>query len=172
MKQSSKTSLFVAALVSLVLGVALAVYAQSVSMARLAEDKAGISKMDWILLNTRVHVLEQALKDDLAVPLVATAYSFDAEKQQVAISVFVSPAWLGKADFQAVNKALSARALALCVAPALAQRGEYLASMMFAPGKPPKDYCSIRFFTHSLDRLGNLTVRDVALYEAGQLVVK
>lgn len=156
----------------LVLGVAIGIWAQSTSMAKLAEEKAGISKMDWILLNTRIHVLEQALKDDLAVPLVASAYSFDVEKQQVGISVYVSPAWLGKTDFAAVNKALSARATALCVAPALAQRGEYLASMMFAPGKPPKGYCSIRFFTHSLDRSGNLTAKDVALYEAGQLVVK
>jgi len=117
-------------------------------------------------------VLEQALKEDLAVPLVATGYSFDPQKQQIDISVYVSPAWLSKTDSQGASKGLSSRATTLCVAPALAQRGEYLASMMFAPGKPPKDYCSIRFFTHSLDRSGNLTVKDVALYEAGQLVVK
>jgi len=172
MKKLSKIMLLVTALAILVLGGVIGICAQSASMAKLAEEKAGISKMDWILLNTRIHVLEQALKDDLAVPLVATAYSFEPEKQQIQISVFVSPAWFGKADFQAVNKALSARALALCVAPALAQRGEYLASMMLAPGKPPRDYCSIRFFTHSFDQSGSLTVKEVALYQAGQLIVK
>jgi hypothetical protein len=158
---------------ALVFGVAIGICAQSASISKLAAERADLSKMDWILLNTRVHVLEQALKEDLAVPLVPTSYSFEQEKQKISISVYVSPVWLAKTNVQEANKSLSVRASFLCGAPFLAQQGEFFVSMFKVSGeKPPKDYCSIRFFTHGLDRSGNLTVKDVALYEAGQLVVK
>ncbi len=168
MKKGSNKLLLIGLLTGLVLGLVAAIYAQSASIARLAEEPANISKMDWILLNTRVHVLEQTLKDDLSLPLSPTSYSYDSEKQKIRISVYVAPSWLAKSSFAQVNKALSDRATALCIAPAL---GGGNLSMIFLRELPIR-YCTIRFFTPALNGAGHAEPKDVASFEDGKLVMK
>ncbi len=61
-------------------GLAVGLYAQSAvgaKLARLSEEKAELTKMDVILLNTRIAVLQEMLKDDLSVPLVPTSITYD-----------------------------------------------------------------------------------------------
>lgn len=134
----------------------------------LTEQAANPSKMDWLILNTRVLVLEQTLKDQLSVPLSPTQYRFSSEKQEIQISVYVDLAWLAKRSSASTDEALSKRALELCFAPTMTAPPEYLVALMGAQ-KPPKDYCSISFWTHALTESGQLTVKDLAVYEKGIL---
>ncbi len=125
--------------------------------------------MDWILLNTRLFVLEQTLKDDLALPLSPTSYSYEAEKRKIRIAVNVNPTWLASHKTEQVMKNLSARATSLCIAPALADK---TLTMAIGLGKTPNQYCSIYFFTLVFDKAGNLQPKDVAVYEDGELAMR
>lgn len=78
----------IVALCALALNAAVVVYSQSASLPKLADEEAKIAKMDWILLNTRVHALEQMLKDDLSAAFGPTSYSF-AERPERSGSLFV-----------------------------------------------------------------------------------
>lgn len=160
-------SLFTATLLGEVVGI----HAQSNSrekLARLSEEKADISKMDLILLNTRVAVLQQILKDDLSLPVMPTSISYDADKQKIRTSVYVDPAFLAKANAAQLNKSFDSRATGLCIAPALAV-GNFL---KVALPQPPKEYCVISFFTHTLDASGHLQTEEVATFEDGKLTMK
>jgi len=131
-------------------------------------EKADITKMDLILLNTRIAVLQQMLKDDLSLPLVPTSISYDAEKQKILTSVYVDPAFLAKANVAQLSKTLNSRATGLCIAPELAEGN---LPHLF-PVQPPREYCVIRFFTHTLDGAGQAQTKDVASFEDGKLSLK
>ena len=171
MEKRSSITMVLWMLAGVVLGVASGLYSQTPSLAGLVEEKANISKMDWAILNTRVYVLEQTLKDDLSLPLSPTHYRYDPEKHKIRISVHVNFSWLAKSNFNQVSQALSARATALCIAPTGAQDGELLAWFLTLE-KPPVEYCAIRFFTVILDADGNIGPKDVASFEDGELVMK
>ena len=69
----TKLSLFLSLSVAVLLGLVIGLYAQSntgAKLSKLSEEKAEISKMDLILLNSRVAALQQLLKDDLSLPSV------------------------------------------------------------------------------------------------------
>ncbi|SRR5712692_8731246 len=153
-----------ATLVGLVVGL----YAQSNSAARLAklsDEKAEISKMDFLLLNTKITVLQQMLKEDLSLPFVPTSFAYDADKKRIRVSVNVDPAVLTKMSTNQLTKTLESRATSLCVAPELAD-GNF--PYMF-PIQPPKDYCAIRFFTLMAGSSGHVEPKDVATFEDGKL---
>ena len=152
-------------------GLVVGLYAQSNSAARLtrlSEDKAEISKMDWVLLNTKISVLQQMLKDDLSLPFAPTSFDYDADKKKIRVSVQVDPALLNKMSANQLTKTLESRATSLCVAPGLAD-GNF--SYMFSI-QPPKEYCAIRFFTLAADSSGHLEPKDVATFEDGKLNIR
>ncbi|HLZ50596.1 MAG TPA: hypothetical protein VKP61_07595 [Candidatus Acidoferrum sp.] len=160
-------SLFIAALLGAVVGL----HAQSNSrekLARLSEEKADISKMDLILLNTRVAVLLQILKDDLSLPVLPTSISYNADKQKIRTSVYVDPEFLARANAVQLSKSFDSRATGLCIAPTLAE-GNFLRAAL---PEPPKEYCVISFFTHTLDAAGHLQTKEVAIFEDGKLTMK
>lgn len=169
MDKRSTVRIALGGLAILFFGVTVGLYSQSASLTRFAEEKANISKMDWILLISRVHVLEQALKDDLALPLTPTSYSYDSEKQQIRIVVHVSPSWLAESTLDQVNKALLRRAASLCITPMTAEHGEWSFKLLETP---PIEYCAVRFFTIGFNSAGELEARDVATFEGGKLVMK
>ena len=153
--------------IGMLLGLVVGLYAQTNSTAglvKLSEDKVEMSKMDLVLLNTRVSVLQQMLKDDLSLPFAPTSFSYDADKK-IHISVYVDPSVLAKASGGQLTKTFETRTTGLCIAPALADGNfPYMLSL-----QPPKEYCSIRFFTLALDSLGHVQPKDVALFEDGKL---
>jgi hypothetical protein len=159
--------LVVASLSGLVVGL----HAQSGSgakLARLPDEKAAISKMDLILLNTKVAVLQQMLKDDLSLPFVPTSIIYDTDKQKIRTSVYVDPGFLAKTNTAQLSKALDSRATALCIAPTLAE-GNF--TYLF-PVQPPSEYCAIRFFTLTLDGAQHVQPKDVASFEDGKMALK
>jgi hypothetical protein len=123
-----------------VLAMGVVLYAQSASLIKLADEEMKISKMDWVLLNTRVHILEEMMKDDLSAPFSPTSYSFDRQRGKLRIAVYVDPSW-SKRRLDEVSDAFSKRGTSLCVAPTLAQHGQQVAMFL----TPPKDYCSILY---------------------------
>lgn len=154
---------------SLIIGVCLGVAAaQSSSFTTLAEQRATPSKMDWILVNTRIVILEQALRDQLSVPLVLTDYQFNTEEELFQIAVYADLGWLTKKGQPARDEAFKKRAVELCAAPMLARQPEYIAATLQTK-KRPAESCSVRFWTHSMHESGQLTIRDVAIYEKGVL---
>ncbi|SRR5713226_9502298 len=169
---SKRVTLFLSLVVAMLFGVLLGLYAQSNSatrLAKLSEEKAEISKMDLVLLNTRVEVLLQMLKDDLELPFTPTAFRYDADKKKIRIAVHVALAFLAEASSNQISKTLQARATTLCVAPELADGN--LAYMF--PIQPPQEYCAIRFFTEALSRTGDVqTNSEVASFEDGKLILK
>jgi len=151
-------------------GLAVGLYAQSAvgaKLARLSEEKAELTKMDVILLNTRIAVLQEMLKDDLSVPLVPTSITYDTESRKIRTSVFVAPSFLSKVNASQLSKSLDSRATSLCIAPSMAE-GNLPAVFSLAP----KEYCVIRFFTHTLDSSGHVQVKEVAQFEDGKLSLK
>jgi hypothetical protein len=168
---SKKMSLFLGLFGALLLGLGIGLYAQSNSGAKLAklyEEKADLSKMDLILLNTRVEVLQEMLKDDLSLPLAPTSVSYDAESQKIRTAVFIDATYLSKVNAAQLSKALTTRATALCVAPALAE-GNRRYIFIFPP---PKDYCVVSFFTPAWGRAGDIQTKEVASFEDGKLTMK
>ena len=63
MNSESKLHLALAALAGVAFVLVLGLRAQAPSIGKLAQQSANISEMDWVLLRTRVYVLEQILKD-------------------------------------------------------------------------------------------------------------
>jgi len=157
--------------IAVFLGFVAGTLAQSNSaarLARLAEDKAEMSKMDLVLLNTRISVLQGMLKDDLSLPFAPTSFSYDADKKKIRVSVYVDPAVLTKTTAPQLAKTLETRATSLCVAPTIADGN--LPYMM--PIQPPKEYCATRFFTLTLDSSGHIQPKEVAIFEDGNLTLK
>ncbi len=154
--------------VAMTVGLVVGLYAQSNSAAKLAKlsgDKAEISKMDFLLLNTKISVLQQMLKDDLSLPFVPTSFAYDADNKKIRVSVHVDPAVLTKMNTNQLTRALESRATSLCVAPELAD-GNF--PYMF-PIQPPKEYCAVRFFTLTAGSSGHVEPKDVAAFEDGKL---
>lgn len=163
-----RAALMLALVATLCLGMAFGAHQQSANLNSLASEPATISKMDWILLQTRVHVLEQALKDDLALSLTSTGYQFNSATGKIHSNVYVNPSWLSQTNFDQVKEAFSRRAAALCIAPAAANISSILSLMK----EPPNQYCSIRFFTISLATEGSgINRKDIATYENGKLMI-
>lgn len=151
-------------------GLVVGLYAQSNSaerLAKLSEGKAEISKMDLVLLNTRVSVLQDMLKDDLLLPFVPASFKYDSDKKKIRISVYIDPLVLAKTNVSELTKKLGSRATDLCLAPELAH-GNF--PYMF-PIQPPNEYWVIEFFTHSLDSSGHVQRKDVATFEGGKLTM-
>jgi hypothetical protein len=152
------------------LGLVVGLYAQSTvgaKLTRFSEERAEITKMDVILLNTRIAVLQEMLKDDLSVPLVPTSITYDAENRKIPTSVFVDPSFLSKANVSQLSKTLDSRATSLCIAPSMAE-GNLPTVFSLAP----KEYCVIRFFTHTLDSSGHIQVKELGQFEDGKLSLK
>src|ERR1700722_14356253 len=117
-------SAFLGLVTAMLIGIVVGLYAQSNSDARLAklsEEKAEISKMDLVLLNTRVAVLQQILSDDSALPFVPTSIIYDTDKKKIRVSVHVDPAFLAKTNANQLGGVLEARAAGLCIAPEMAE---------------------------------------------------
>jgi hypothetical protein len=168
---TKRMTLFLSLLLATLLGLVVGLYAQSNSAARLAklyDERAEISKMDLVLLNTRVEVLQQILKDDLSLPFAPTSFAYDVDKKKIRVAVYVDPAVLTKTNTSQLTKTLETRATSLCVAPELAD-GNLL--LMF-PVQPPNEYCAIKFFTHALDSSGHVQPKDIAIFEDGKLTLK
>lgn len=168
---TKRVILFLSLLIATLLGLVVGLYAQSNSAARLArpyEERAEISKMDLVLLNTRVEVLQQMLKDDLSLPFAPTSFGYDVDKKKIRVSVYVDPVVLAKTNASQLTKTLETRATSLCVAPELAD-GNLL--LMF-PVQPPNEYCVIKFFTHVVDPSGHVQPKDIATFEDGKLTLK
>jgi hypothetical protein len=167
----TKLSLFLSLSGAALLGLVIGLYAQSntgAKLSKLSDEKAEISKMDLILLNSRVAALQQLLKDDLSLPFVPTSFSYDVEKQKIRTSVYIDPAFLAKVGASQLNKALDYRATGLCITPAQAE-GNF---GYMIPVQPPREYCAIRFFTLALDAGGHAQTREVASFEDGKLILK
>ena len=151
-------------------GAVIGVFSQSFSLQRFAQETATVSKMDWILLNSRVRVLEELVRDDLSVPLVPTSYSFDKDDERIRIAVKVDPTWLGRSNLSEAKSKLTSRAQHLCLAPWLSEHGQF--GMLFLE-KAPVKLCRVIFFTPQIDKSGKSVVpKDVAVYENGELVLK
>lgn len=163
-----KTAITLTLVATLCFGMALGAHLQSTSLNTLASESATISKMDWILLQTRMHVLEQALKDDLSLSLTSTGYHFNSATGKIHSSVYVNPSWLSQTNFDQVKAAFSRRATALCIAPAAAN----VSSALSLLEQGPVQYCSIHFFTISLTaKKPGIKRKDIATFENGKLTI-
>jgi hypothetical protein len=168
---SKKLSMCLSLLAATLVGLVVGLYAQSNSasrLARLSEEKAEISKMDLVLLNTRVGVLQEMLKDDLTLPFIPTSFKYDVDNRKIRIAVYVAPTLLVKTNANQLVKTLENRAAQFCTSPELAE-GNFV--YMF-PVQPPTEYCAIRFFTDALDREGHVEPKDVAVFEDGKLTMR
>lgn len=168
---TKRLPLYLSLLAAMLVGLVVGLYAQSNSasrIAKLSEEKAEISKMDLILLNTRVSVLQQMLKDDLALPFIPTSFKYDVDNKKIRITVYVAPTLLVKTNANQLAKTLEGRAAQFCISPELAE-GNFV--YMF-PVQPPKEYCAIRFFTDALGPEGHVEPKDVAVFEDGKLAMK
>ena len=169
---AKKVKQFLSMSIAAAFGLVVGAYAQSTvgaKLARLSEEKPEITKMDLILLNTRIAVLQEMLKDDLSIPLAPTSITYDAENQKIRTSVFVDPSLHSKLNVTQLHKTLESRATSLCIAPAMAD-GNFpnLLSLQAAP----KEYCVVRFFTNTLDSSGHVQTKEVAQFEGGKLSLK
>src|SRR2546426_1068825 len=86
---------------------------------KLAKQTETVSSSDWLLLRTRVQVLEQALKDDLSLPLAVTDLVYDRGQQRMKFVVSVNGVWLAKTGLDIAANAFRNRASSLCVQPVL-----------------------------------------------------
>jgi hypothetical protein len=159
--------ILVAAFFGLVVGLA-AQSRTTEQLTKLSSESANPSKMDIILLNTRINLLQQSLQGDISAPFVPTSLTYDTEGRKIRISVHVEATVPGKMNLGQLTKALEHHAENICIAPSLADGNiQYLLQL----GKP-KDYCTIRFFTYDLDSTGHVQPRDIAAYEDGRLSLK
>jgi hypothetical protein len=136
---------------------------------QLAEEKIEVSKLDWILLKARVRLLEQMAAHDGSRPASAVGMAYDSQEKRVVVKGFVDPDWVAKAKLDEVKKVLLKQSADYCVdglAMAEAEAGEILA------GTNAKTDCSVDFFTWTTNKSGNLTVKDVATAQGGQLLLK
>ena len=134
------------------------------NLQKLADEKAEISKLDWVLLKARVDALQDAIKDDLKQPLTATAFFYDHVRKKIVITVFVDPVWLAgkgigdvKNSFENRAAKLNAKAFINLTDEGVIATGPY--------------YCSVEFYHLTL--VGqDLKIKPIAEWEKGQLILK
>ncbi len=156
--------------VGLALGASLTVYPQTrtTSLAGLAEEKKDITKMEWVLMNARVQALEWSLIQDFVRPVSPAGYEYDATKNRIVAAAFVNPTWLAKIDIEKTKQVLLGRGVDLCglgAGGALMKQGSPF-------GLDWKSSCSVRFFTWTSGKAESISVKDVASFENGQLVLE
>ena len=133
---------------------------------QLAEEKMEVSKLDWILLKARVRLIEQMAAHDGSHPVSAVGMEYESQGKRVVVKGFVDPDWIAKAKLDEVKRVLLKQSADYCVdGLAMAEAGEILA------GTNVKSDCSVDFFTWTPDKDGNLTVKNVATAQGGQLVL-
>jgi hypothetical protein len=146
------------------------------NLQQLADEKMQVSKLDWILLVARVRELEQVVAHESSRPVSLVGMKYDSDKKLVVASAFVDPSWIDSAKIEVVRKLLPEQAGNYCVMGFMLAYGDaggaaLLAAAMAAPTGAPTD-CSVRFFTWDLDKAGQITVKDVATFEGGRLILK
>ncbi len=169
----SKRPIASIALVSccLVVGFLVGAYSQTESnpFEKLAAERANISKVDWILLNTRIRVLEETHRWELPLSFTPTSYSYDLQKQRIRVAIFVDPTWFSKHNVSQASEEFSKRADRIRAAVLTAEHGQ-LYSLL---GKDLTKYYSIIFFTGVLDESGkSASPKDLAIYEDGKLTLR
>ena len=141
---------------------------QSNVLEGLAEEKATISKMDWILLNSRLNLLEKALRIDVSVPMSLSGQYYDRTKKKFLTSIRVDPAWLGKSSPEKVKGTLDSHAADVCLETIIVQAkngGSFAVQ--------PKDICCVEFFTSQFTKSrGYTNATHVATWENGELTLK
>jgi hypothetical protein len=146
-------------------GIVVGAYSQTfgAKLAKLSEEKAEITKMDLVLMNTRIGGI---LIDELAVPIVPTSFTYDSKNQKIVTTAFVNPAFLSKSNPAQLSKVLDSHATSLCLAP-LESEGNF--ATVFGLTMAPRAYCVVHFFTRSPDVAGYAIAREVAKYMDGKL---
>lgn len=158
----------VALLLGAVVGVSVSVLAQTglPTVSELTLQKREPSKMDWALVNARISALEAALIEDSEIPITPADVAFDDDNKKIVASEFVRPQWLKKNSLDEVRDALNGHAVDVCATS--------VGIALMRSGMGPlswKDSCTVRFYTWKIDK-GELTTRDVASWENGNLILK
>jgi hypothetical protein len=137
-------------------------------VSQLAEEKMEVSKLDWIMLNARVKIVEQIPVFGASHHTSALGMSYDRDKKQVSVRGFVDPDWIARVKIDEMKKALLSDAALYCVQGlgfAEADAGELSTSFNV------NNDCRVDFFTWTKDGVGNLGTKDIATASGGQLVL-
>ena len=154
----------------LVLGATLQLHSQSQkpSLASLSEQKAEISKMDWLLLKAQIGAFQWMIYHDLTNPVVPMSYWYDPENNRIISSQLVRPEWYREANLEQAKVILTNRAATYCV--------EFLVSLpiveLFQIRPEIKSACTVNFYTLATGESGELGRKDIATYQDGQLILK
>lgn len=95
--------------------------------------------------------------------------SYDRDEKRVVVKGFVDPDWVANAKVDEVKKVLLKHGTDYCVDGLMLAEAE--AGEMLAGGNVKTD-CSVHFFTWTTGKDGNLTAKDIAVAEGGQLILK
>jgi hypothetical protein len=137
-------------------------------VSQLADEKMEVSKLDWIMLTARVRMLEQIEAHEGSRQVSPIGVEYDREKKRVAVRGFVDPDWINRAKIADAQSTLLKQAGNYCVEGLmLAEAG---AGELGAVSNIKVD-CTIEFVTWIVKN-GELTVKDIATFENGQLVLK
>ena len=139
-------------------------------VSQLADEKIEVSKLDWIMLTARVRMLEQIAAHESSRTVSSVGMRYDAEKKRVVVKGFVDPDWIENAKMDDAKKALLKAATSYCIDGLMlaeAEKGEIVA----AASSNLKSDCAVHFFTW-ITKNGELTTKDIATFENGQLVLK
>jgi hypothetical protein len=139
---------------------------KSFDLERFDSEKAEVSKIEWILLESRIRILEDVLRDDLRIPLTLLNQYYDSKKKKVISVVRVDTTWLNTKSVTEVKNQLDAWAARVCLAPMLTNYGAK--NLIFLSARAPKDYSYVEF--NCLEQ--NLHVKQIAIYENGELTLK
>lgn len=143
-------------------------HSQSNLLEGLTKEKATISKMDWILLNSRLNLLEKALRNDLSVPLSLSGQYYDQKKKKFKTGIKVDLVWLSKSSPERIKSTLASYAADVCLETIITQAAS---GGSFAV--QPKDSCYVEFFTSQPSKSRDYTgVKSVATWENGELILK
>lgn len=167
MKKSSVLPVAVGFLAGILFSGALGLRSQpaKASLARLADERAEISKMDWLLMNAQISTFEWMFFRDLTNPVIPMGYRYEAENNRIVSSHLVRPEWYFQTNLEEAKQVLTSRASSYCVQGVMVN----LPVQDLLQIQPEiKGACRVDFYTLA----GEAGRKDVATYENGQLILK
>jgi len=138
------------------------------TLGRLQSQEANITKMDWLLMRTELSALEDEVGSDPGRPAVPRIAAYDPERDRIEEKYTVNPTWYARANVSEARSALDRRATAFC---ALAS-GTFAGHLSLQGGMSVGRSCVVEFNTLSSDDHGNISVKPVARFEFGKLILE
>ena len=171
MRRKVMLFLFFGAFLGWSLGATLTASSQSGSdsLSALAQEKAEISKMDWLILNAHIRALAETLRENTHVSVFPLNYAYDPGADTIKVNALVDSSWVSKANVTSVKDMFEKRSTQFCFSVMETMITSGAAAPLFHEGHVK---CKVLLFEWTIGQSGEIVRNEIAIYEDGEVILK